>query len=188
MKNITLKALMCLSLFLFSNKLYAQEDIEKIPLEKMAKFESLLGEWNTTNYFYEENDWKEVATSHVKYFKKLKGKLVSEEISNVIPAGGFVVESFISYDQYRNVYRLAAIDDTFGLMDIYEGDFENDKIFRVTNLRAGTNFPTSDGGELYFRLTFKEIDANTREFLVEQSNDNGQIWRPMYMNKLTRAH
>ena len=187
MKKIIINVIACLGLSLFSSNLFAQEDVEKVPLEKMAKFESLLGDWNTTNYFYEDDDWKQVATSHVKYFKKLKGKLVSEEITNVKPEGGFVVESFISYDQYRNVYRLAAVDDTFGLMDIYEGNFENDKLFRVTNLRAGTNFPTSDGGELYFRLTFKEIDHDTREFLVEQSNDNGDNWLPMYMNKMVRA-
>ena len=49
-------------------------------------------------------------------------------------------------------------------MDIYEGDFIFSKIFQVTNLRAGTNFPTDDGGEMYCRLTLTEIDNNTLNF------------------------
>jgi hypothetical protein len=49
-------------------------------------------------------------------------------------------------------------------MDIYEGDFISSKIFQVTNLRAGTNFRTDDGGEMYCRLTLTEIDNNTLNF------------------------
>ena len=112
---------------------------------------------------------------------------MTEEISDLVPADVFIVETFITYDQYRKLYRLAAIDDTFGLMDIYEGDFMNDNTLQVTNLRADTNFPTNDGGEMYFRLTFTELDENTREFLVERSSDNGANWQPMNMNKMVRA-
>ena len=162
-------------------------DVEKIPLEKMAKFESLLGYWNTVQYSYENDAWIQIATSIVTYNKKLKGKLIAEEIHDLMPDNIFIVETFISYDQYRNLYRLAAIDDTFGLMDIYEGDFISSKIFQVTNLRAGTNFPTDYGGEMYFRLTFTEIGNNTREFLVERSTDNGNTWSPMNMNKMVRV-
>lgn len=173
--------------FMLTANAIAQQDIEAIPLEKMAKLESFLGHWATTNYEWQDGKWAQIATSDVHYFKKLKGKLIAEEISNVTPEDGFIVETFLSYDQYRNVYRLAAIDDTFGLMDIYEGDFTDSKTLLVTNLRAGTNFPTSDGGEMYFRLTFSEIDETTREFLVESSADNGASWQPMNMNKMKRA-
>ncbi len=175
-------------LVLFSLNAHAQPEIEKIPLEKMAKLESLLGHWKTTNYAWQDDAWTEIATTDVHYASKLKGKLITEEISNVVPIDSFIVETFISYDQYRNVYRLAAVDDIYGLMDIYEGDFVDDNNFQLTNLRAGTNFPTADGGEMYFRLTFTEIDQNTREFLVERSADNGATWSPMNMNKMIRAN
>ncbi|WP_438994408.1 hypothetical protein [Pseudemcibacter sp.] len=39
---------------------------------------------------------------------------------------------------------------------------------------------------MYFRLTFTEIDNDTREFLVERSTDNGMSWSPMNMNKMSR--
>ena len=71
-------------------------------------------------------------------------------------------------------------------MDIYEGDFISGDVFQVTNLRAVTNFPTGDGGQMYFRLTFNEINHDTREFLVERSTDNAETWSPMNMNKMTR--
>lgn len=183
-----MKKLTFLLFILFSTTTFAQQEVERVPLEKMAKLEHLLGHWKTTNFAWEDNGWKQIATSNVHYFKKLKGKLIAEEISNVMPQDSFIVETFLSYDQYRNTYRLAAIDDIYGLMDIYEGDFIDDKTLQVTNLRAGTNFPTSDGGEMYFRLTFNEINNNTRNFLVERSSDNGQTWQPMNMNKMVRAN
>ena len=183
------KIILVVSFFLYSPFLIAQtNDVEKVPLEKMAKLESILGHWNTVQFAYENDQWKQIATSNVTYEKKLKGKLIAEEIRDLVPNNIFIVETFISYDQYRNLYRLAAIDDTYGLMDIYEGDFISPDKFQVTNLRAGTNFPTSDGGEMYFRLTFTEIDKNTREFLVERSSDNGETWTPMNMNKMARQN
>lgn len=176
-----------ISFFIYSPFLPAQTpDIEAVPLEKMAKLESILGSWSTVQFSYENDAWKQIATSTVTYHKQLKGKLIAEEIRDLKPDNIFIVETFITYDQYRNLYRIAAIDDTFGLMDIYEGDFIATDKFQVTNLRAGTNFPTDDGGEMFFRLTFTEINNDTREFLVERSTDSGKTWSPMNMNKMTR--
>lgn len=181
------KILLVLSFIFYSPFIAAQNsDIEKVPLEKMAMLDSIIGNWHTVQYAYENNTWKQIATSKAIYSKKLKGKMIAEEIHDLEPDNVFIVETFISYDQYRNLYRIAAIDDTFGLMDIYEGDFISPDKFQVTNLRAGTNFPTEDGGEMYFRLTFTEIDNDTREFLVERSIDNGMSWSPMNKNEMSR--
>jgi len=181
------KILFVIAFIFYSPFIAAQtSEIEKVPLEKMAMLDSILGKWHTVQYAYENNAWKKIATSQVTYSKKLKGKMIAEEIHDLEPDNVFIVETFISYDQYRNLYRIAAVDDTFGLMDIYEGDFISPEKFQVTNLRAGTNFPTDDGGEMYFRLTFTEIDNDTREFLVERSTDNGMSWSPMNMNKMSR--
>lgn len=173
-------------IFIFSH-VHAQQDIEKIPLAKIEKLETLLGTWQTENYAYQDNNWKQVATSVTTFTLKLKGKLITEEITNLVPNNSFIVETLISYDQYRNTYRLAAIDDTYGLMDIYEGDFTENGIIQFTNFRAGTNFPTADGGDMYFRLTFSEIDRNAREFLVENTVDNGATWTPMNKNILKKV-
>lgn len=166
----------------------AQQNVEKIPLEKMAKFEMLLGSWQTDNYVFKDGEWAQFATSTTTFSKKLKGKLITEEISDLKPNNSFIVETLISFDQYRDIYRLAAIDDTYGLMDIYEGDFIKDGVIQFTNFRAGTNFPTEDGGDMYFRLTFSEIDKNTREFLVENTVDKGATWSPMNKNILKKIN
>lgn len=180
LKSITLTLIVsALTGFSYS---HAQQDVEKIPLEKMAKFETLLGNWQTKNYEYQDNEWKQIATSTATFSKKLKGKMITEEISNLEPNTSFIVETLISFDQYRDIYRLAAIDDTYGLMDIYEGDFIEDGVIQFTNFRSGTNFPTGDGGEMYFRLTLSEINNDTRELLVENTIDHGKTWTPMNKN------
>ncbi|MCC3859741.1 DUF1579 family protein [Pseudemcibacter aquimaris] len=185
MKNIFFAFLLSL---LTSFSFAQNNDVEKVPLEKMAMLSSILGEWDTVQYLWQDDEWKQIATSDVTYHSKLKGKLITEEISNLVPDNIFIVETFITYDQYRNLYRLAAVDDTYGLMDIYEGDFISENELQLTNLRAGTNFPSQNDGEMYFRLTFTEIDKNTREFLVEKSSDEGANWEPMTMNKMTRTN
>ena len=88
------KLLILISLFLYSPFLMAQTaDVEKIPLEKMAKFKSLLGHWNTVQYSYENDAWIQIATSIVTYNKKLKGKLIAEEIHDLMPDNIFIVET-----------------------------------------------------------------------------------------------
>lgn len=172
---------------LFPSLAQQSNDVEKIPFEKMEKLNFLLGTWDTTNYAYEDNEWRKIAASSATFSTRLKGKLITEEISNLVPGGGFIVETFISYDQYRELYRLAAVDDTYGLMDIYEGDFVAGNVFQLTNLRAGTSFPLGDGSSMYFRLTFANINSNKLEFLVENSLDGGEIWTPMNKNEMVKV-
>jgi len=187
-QNNTIFKILIVLTTIITSQAFSQEmtEVEKIPLEQMEKLTSILGEWETVHYEYtEEGNWNKTATSTTVFTKKLKGKLIEEEIRNLTPATGFIVETSITYDQYRSLYRLAAIDDTYGLMDIYEGNLEGKK-FVVTNLRAGTHFPSGDGGNIHFRLTFEEINNDNREFLVERSSDEGETWIPMVKNILKR--
>jgi hypothetical protein len=161
-------------------------DNEKIPIEYIAKLDNILGYWQTNHYEYaSDNTWTLIATSTTEFTKVLKGKLIVEKVKNMHPANGFIVETYISYDQYRNLYRLAAIDDIYGLMDIYEGKLEN-KTLQVTNLRAGTYFPSGENGKMHFRLSFTETTKNNREFLVERSDNEGTSWIPMNKSILVR--
>ena len=85
---------------LYSPLLFAQTSgVEKKPLEKMAKLDSLIGTWHTVQFSHENSSWKQIATSTVTYEKKLKGKLIAEEIHDLKPDNIFIVETFITYDQ-----------------------------------------------------------------------------------------
>jgi len=114
--------------------------------------------------------------AHIYY---LLGDLALREEAQAENLSGFAIESTIQYDQNRDLYRLVAMDDTWGNMDIYEGGFEDDGILRLTNLRSGTSYVVPDGSQTSFRLSFTLIDRNNHEFLVEQTVDSGVNWSAM---------
>lgn len=90
------------------------------------------------------------------------------------------LETTFSYDPYRNVYRVSVLDDTFGLMDIYEGRFLEDGILAVSNLRSDTYFPIgADGERLHFMLRWDMTDA-TKQFDVLMTSDGGASWAPYF--------
>ena len=87
--------------------------------------------------------------------------------------------TYFSYDEYRHVYRMAVMDDAFGLMDIYEGRFVDDSTLIATNLRSDTHFETGEGGRMHFQLRWR-IGSRIRQFDVLVSTDAGASWTPYF--------
>jgi hypothetical protein len=100
------------------------------------------------------------------------------EIPADLTSPAFHMETYITFDQYRDVYRKVAVDDVWGIMDIYDGVREGDSIV-FTNLRSGTTFPVNDGVWRNFRLTL-QLASPERSFLVEKSDNNGVSWEPAF--------
>lgn len=93
----------------------------------------------------------------------------------------------ITYDQYRNVYRAAVIDDTWGIMDVYEGVFDEAGNLVMTNLRSDTFFPLPDGKKMHFRLSWGLADQ-PKTFRVDSSVDGGSSWQPMVEDVFVPVH
>lgn len=90
------------------------------------------------------------------------------------------LQTTFSYDPHRKIYRVSAFDDTFGLMDIYEGRFASESVLRVTNLRSDTYFPAGpDGERMHFQLMW-DLGASPKTFHVLMSQDGGASWAPFY--------
>lgn len=85
------------------------------------------------------------------------------------------MRSTFSYDPYRSLYRVTVMDDAYGLMDVYEGDFDAEGRLVVTNLRSDTSFPIQ-GGQLHFKLVYDFSPDNAHDFDVYLSTDRGESW------------
>ncbi|RMB08536.1 uncharacterized protein DUF1579 [Eilatimonas milleporae] len=158
---------------------YGADDAGAVPREKMAAFAAMAGTWTTRSRFTPDKGltWQEGPPETVDVSLRQRGLALYERPRT--PDGpGFHVESHLTWDQYRNVYRLAAIDDNWGLMDIYEGMLDGNRLI-LTNLKSGTGFPTEDGGMLNFRLTYT-VDRDMRTMTVEASSDAGANWFDYY--------
>ena len=150
-----------------------------VPLDMMAELSVLEGRWEMTMEVVNEETgvWQTLAPEMVDLTFRQKGLMLAE-IPADLSSPAFHMETYITFDQYRNVYRKVAVDDVWGIMDIYDGSREGDSIV-FNNLRSGTTFPVADGVWRNFRLTL-QLSSPTRTFLVEKSDNSGESWEPAF--------
>lgn len=160
----------------------AQEEIpqaSKAPYAAMQRLAPLIGRWQIVTEFSPDNgaSWQTSEPALVDVSMRQKElMLVETPLDTQLP--GFHVETIIGYDQYREVYRLVAVDDTWGLVDLYEGNLEGNKVV-VTNLKSGTFFPVGENRWRGFRITV-ELGSLERTMTVEKTDDNGVSWQPNF--------
>lgn len=160
--------------------------VSEKPYGMMQKLVVLEGRWQSVTEMTNDGGqtWQAMPPQMVDIHLRHKGMLLAE-----IPAdtsgGGFHMETYISFDQYRNVYRKAAVDDVWGIMDMYEGQMVDGRIV-FTNLKADTSFPIADGVWRHFRLTL-ELARPSRQMMIEKSDDGGKSWQPAFRVNYTLA-
>ena len=161
-------------------------EVSKVPLAKMRALEMLAGEWRMTVYVTEDDGetWAPTPPQHVELRFVHKGMML-EEVPGNLDSPGFHMHTFITYDQYRNVYRKAALDDVWGILDLYQGEIEGDKLV-VDNLDAGTFFPIDENTWRGFRLTM-ELKPDRRWMWIDKTDDNGKTWQPAFKSEYVKA-
>lgn len=153
--------------------------VSQKPLEKMQAFSMITGKWSMTVSITEDNGktWQATPSQDVNINFIHKGMML-EEVASDLSSAGFHMHTLISYDQYRKVYRKSATDDVWGIMDIYEGNLEDEKLV-LTNLKSKTYFPVEDNVWRGFRLTL-ELKANHRFMWIDKTDDDGKSWQPAF--------
>ncbi|MDF2178815.1 DUF1579 family protein [Aliiglaciecola sp. CAU 1673] len=156
------------------------EHPSKAPAEAMNKLSSLSGDWQlqVKASFDDGKTWQQSEPVSVQLVFKQRG-LMLEEIPLQIVEQGFNMHTLITYDQYRQVYRKAAIDDVWGIMDLYEGQWQEDKLV-FTNLKAGTLFPVGEDTWRGFRLTM-QVSPDSRTTWIDKTDDMGKSWQPAFI-------
>ena len=109
--------------------------------------------------------------------------LLLEELPMELAEQGFHMNTYLTFDKYRSVFRKAAIDDVWGVMDIYQGNIVDDTLV-LTNLESGTLFPVDADTWRGFRLSVPLI-AGERTMLIEKTDDYGQSWQPAFKSVYT---
>lgn len=151
-----------------------------VPLAALKKLEILSGKWQLVVDMSFDNGktWQSSPPAVVDIHTRHKGLMLAEYPQD-LNSPGFHMETYITYDQYRKVYRKAAIDDVWGIMDLYEGTIQNDMLV-MTNVKAGTFFPVGNDVWRAFRLTM-ELTSPKRTLTIEKSDDGGATWQPAFI-------
>jgi hypothetical protein len=175
---------------LLSFSVYAQEaeipEVSRVPLARMEALGMLAGRWEMTVYVTEDGGetWTPTPPQDVEIGFAHKGMML-EEVPGDLDSPGFHMHTFITYDQYRNVYRKAALDDVWGILDLYEGEIEEDRLV-FDNLDAGTFFPIDDNTWRGFRLTM-ELKPDRRWMWIDKTDDNGRTWQPAFKSEYVKG-
>ena len=154
-------------------------EVSKAPLAAMKKLQPLAGDWLMTAEYSADNGetWNKGEPEHIVLSLRQKD-LMLHEVPQETGKPGFHTEMFIAYDQYRKLYRLIAVDDVWGLPDVYEGNIEDGKLV-VNNLKSGTFFPIGENVWRGFRITLS-LNADERTMVVDKTDDNGKSWQPNF--------
>lgn len=165
----------------------AQEDVSARQIEAMARLAPLAGDWVVTGQIMGPDGAQplEPGTAQAEYAFNDRGL---EETARIDLGSDGLTElrTLFSYDPYREIYRLSVMDDAFGLLDIYEGDFDAEGRLVTTNLRADTSYPI-EGGQLHFKLIHDFTASEGHDFEVHMSADGGESWMLYFDQHYARA-
>jgi hypothetical protein len=154
-------------------------DVSVKPLQVMQSLAPLAGDWTMTVYSTNDDGetWQATPTQSVAIEYRHKGFML-EEVPSDLESPGFHMRTTITYDQYRDVFRKAALDDIWGILDLYEGNIVDGRLV-LDNLKSGTLFPLEDGRWRGFRLTMELTPAH-RWMWIDKTDDQGQTWQPAF--------
>ena len=171
--------------FTFSFSLHAQEDTADQP-PGMEALSHMVGVWSVTTSQFASGEWQAGETRTAEIVPLLGGAIQTESVDVVVPAFSFSLYSVYSYDQFRALYRLGVSDSSFGLLDIYEGDFDDQGRLVVDNLRSGTHFIDQTGTVSAFRLIYDFTGPDMFRFTVNVTQDEGVTWSPFVRSDYQR--
>ncbi len=154
--------------------------------EAMQALAFLEGTWTSTYFTYSaDGDREVVGANESVYTRSLDGQLIEESHTVLGTGPAFPMRSFYTWDARKRVYRLAAIDQNGGMMDVYEGSLIDDRLV-MDNLAHETFYATDDGGEMAFRLNWAFVSEDAVDLRVEMSLDEGETWRDMTFVEMRR--
>lgn len=155
------------------------EDPSLLPRSKMELLEPLVGRWEVDREQTLDGgeSWRTIPAMLVDVRYRNKGLLL-EETSVDVDDPSFHVLSFVTFDQFQDVFRQAVAEDHWGMMDISEGEL-TDGLLVVDNLESQTFYPMGESGLRALRISH-QISSPERVVYIDESYDQGTSWSPLF--------
>jgi hypothetical protein len=144
----------------------------------MERLGFLAGPWSVTPEFGSpDGGWSATEAAETEFSAILGGTFWWSETPITWPDGQvWSTVSIWSYDRFRNEYRVTFLDDLWGLLDVYEGRFEDGEL-KVSNGRSQTWGPSTGGPPAMARVVLH--DVSERSFVLEwEGSTDGVAWSP----------
>lgn len=138
-----------------------------------ARLDFLAGDWRVEQFTpIDAGEWRSNGEGALR-FSSTMNDLYLETNAN---SGRYAYHLVFSFDAAQQQYRVASRDDQSGLIDVYEGAFDERGALVVSNVGPGTHY--AYGGVRYHNRMRFTPTADGWVWLVDVSDDGGQSWRP----------
>lgn len=140
------------------------------PPAEMKQLESMVGSWDVTMQTRQMADQPWIDTKGTcTYEYILAGAALRQHYEGDMMGMPFNGETTICYNRETKKWQMTWIDNLFGIMSYYEGDWKDDKLI------AG-NRETWQGMEYLSRMTTYNITEDSFDWMMEMSTDEGKTW------------
>ena len=138
-----------------------------------ARLDFLAGDWRIEQFTpVEAGGWLSNGEADLRFASTMNDLYLETNARS----GRYIYHIVFSFDAAQQQYRVASRDDQSGLIDVYEGVFDERGALVLSNVGPGTHY--SYGGARYHNRMIFSPTTDGWIWLVEASNDNGQTWRP----------
>lgn len=104
---------------------------------------------------------------------KVKG---GKALTTTLETAGYTFLMYFSYDVDLDRYRITSLDDVSGLLDVYEGTFDESGALVVSNVGTGTGY-TYLGARHHNRLRLEPNGDTGWKWEIEVTTDLGATWK-----------
>lgn len=139
---------------------------------EMGRLGAMAGEWTvkverrqSPEAPWSEGEWTSTIES------RMSGAMLEE--SFVSDQGTTVVRN-LSYDRFKELYRVSQLNDFTAHLDVKEGTFADGRL-TVSNAKTDTSW-TGLGQTFHQRLSIFDVAADSFKIEAEQSVDGGESW------------
>lgn len=158
------------------------------PAEQLSQLDFLLGKWDVAIDIEKKDQPQQHYKGTAQVIELLDGVAFQESLTIEIEDKVMRMLTVFSYDRQKNVFRVARLDSSMGMLDVMEGNFNEDGKLVITNENNGTalkNYET--GASMFARLTLNKLSESKFELAWEMSKDEGKTWQSVGHMTYTRA-
>jgi len=145
------------------------------------------GQWTVTGRRFDPDGWADIAPQTAQIESVYDGRAYVETTQIDFGRSQSGLQTTLTWDGFRDVYRISALDEGFGLLDVYEGRFDEAGRLVATNLRSDTYFEYGEDTRLHFQLRWSFISEDYFMFDVLMTADGGASWTPYFELEYRRA-
>jgi len=148
--------------------------------DRYAKLRFLIGEYNVIAYnSVQSNGWVRAGRGLASY--SLEDTFITEKVEIFRKNSVITMHNTIGCDLEKDAFNMQTLDFSSGVMDIYKGCINNEKIIfcnKNSEIRTANEF----GDSFHFKLIYKQLSLTENELIVGCSKDNGKTWFPYIKN------